>query len=196
MENDRVILEKIEIILNNLILNKALSSKIREFFLSYLEPHRDFHTFKSRDEYIKYQKKTKITLRSYLTLDNEYVKSLEELEIANTLYEQGINYIYEDDYKIKTADIHHRQYKPDFFFRFDIYIEHFGIDRNMQTAPSVDNPKYIADMNWKIQIHEKYKTKLIQTFSYEKNENQLRTSLINKLKGFGVRCKPIDQRSF
>ena len=59
------------------------------------------------------------------------MKSYGEVEIANFLYLNGIEYIYESPYKIDTRTKEFGQYKPDFYLPdYDIYIEYFGIDRN------------------------------------------------------------------
>lgn len=64
------------------------------------------------------------------TLQNEQVKSLEEVSIANFLFLNGVRYEYERAYPFESADPEHRSYKLDFYLPdYDLYIEHFGIDR-------------------------------------------------------------------
>jgi DNA helicase-4 len=75
---------------------------------------------------------------------------------------------------------------------YDIYIEHFGIGRDGQTAPAVDSKKYLADMKWKINLHSEHSTTLVQTFSYEKSEGTFLTNLKKKLQEHGVNFETID----
>ena len=63
------------------------------------------------DNYIKEQTKRR---RNYLkTLNGEYCKSKEEVDIANFLYLNGIEYKYEKVFEKKVGD--NRSYKPDFW---------------------------------------------------------------------------------
>ena len=113
------------------------------------------------------------------TLKNEFVKSNEELVIANYLFTNGINYEYERPYEIETSTIDKRQYTPDFYLPdYGIYIEHYGIDRD-GNAPQYDkttSEEYVRSMQWKRQIHSDNQTKCIETFSYEFNDCLLYTS--------------------
>jgi len=158
-------------------------------------PYKNESEFKSIGEYYDYQKsygiktlKHKVIIKgekqgkTLLTLKEEIVKSHQELVIANFLTLNGINYLYEEPYEHKTETSEKRQYQPDFFLPdYKIYIEHFGIDRNNKTAPYVDNKEYIEGIKWKIELHAKYNTPLIQTFSYEFSENNLLELLKEKL---------------
>ncbi len=48
------------------------------------------------------------------TLQGEKVKSYEELQIANWLYENGVEYEYEPVYEPKLPETGRRDYQPDF----------------------------------------------------------------------------------
>lgn len=130
------------------------------------------------------------------TLKNEFVKSNEELVIANYLFINGIKYKYEKPYEIKTSTIDKRQYTPDFYLPdYGIYIEHYGIDRN-GNAPQYDkeaSDEYVRSMNWKRQIHSENQTKCIETFSYEFNEGIIFDNLKAHLLENGVEFKPLSQ---
>lgn len=130
------------------------------------------------------------------TLKNEFVKSNEELVIANYLFTNGINYEYEKPYEIETSTIDKRQYTPDFYLPdYGIYIEHYGIDRN-ETAPQYDkqaSDEYVRSMYWKRQIHSEYHTKCIETFSYEFSEGIIFENLKARLLENGVEFKPLSQ---
>lgn len=45
----------------------------------------------------------------------------------------------------------------------------------------VDRDEYLASMEWKRQVHAEHETSLIETFSYERQEGRLLTSLAEKL---------------
>jgi DNA helicase-4 len=155
---------------------------ITEYFLFDLIPYKSIFEFNSFGEYIDYIKK--YDLRS---LKGDKVKSLEECYIANYLYVNGINYLYENPYEVKTASKLRRQYKPDFFLpEYGIYIEHFGIDRRGRTAPYIQQSEYNEQMSWKRNIHKTNRTTLIETYSYERQEGQLLTNLEKKLRQKGV----------
>ena len=123
--------------------------------------------------------------------------------LANFLYINGIKYEYEAPYKHKTSDNTYRQYRPDFYLPdYDIYIEHFGIDRKGETHFSNNKEqnvqqtnRYRTEMEWKRDLHKRHKTILIETFSYEFNEGSWETLLMEKLKAHKVRfeLRPIEE---
>ncbi len=124
------------------------------------------------------------------TLQGEKVKSYEELQIANWLYENGVGYEYEPIYEHKVSEVGRRDYQPDFrLTESGIYIEHFGVRREkardgserLVTAPFVDHDEYLAGMDWKRKVHAEHQTTLIETYSYERQEGRLLTGLAEKL---------------
>jgi len=160
---------------------------VKDYFLIYYLSYKSKFEFNSRGEYLQYLKSNEVR-----ALNGDLMKSFEECEIANYLYINGVNYLYEEPYKFKTADSKHRQYKPDFFLPdYDIYIEHFGIDRNGRTPPWIPQDKYIEEMEWKENTHKKHNTTLIKTYSFEKKEGTLLSDLQSKLIEKGVVLQPI-----
>ena len=144
--------------------------------------------FKKKHDYYTYIEK--LDLR---TLQGEQVKSFEELMIANWLYENGIEYDYEPNYKHKVSEGGYRDYCPDFrLTKSGVYIEHFGVRRHkkpdgtyeLSTAPFVDRDEYLQGMAWKRDVHAEHGTTLIETFSYERQEGQLLEALAEKLADF------------
>jgi len=157
------------------------------YFAYHLRPYRSAFEFSSFGEYIDYIKENQIR-----SLKDDPVKSYEECEIANFLYLNGINYDYERNYEIPTASREHRQYQPDFYLpNYEIYIEHFGINKKGEPAPFVNKEKYLQEMAWKRNIHKKYGTKLVETFSYEKTEGILLSNLERTLRSHGVKFQRI-----
>ena len=125
------------------------------------------------------------------TLQWEFLKSMEEVEIANFLFLNGINYTYEKPYQIDTTSSEYWQYRPDFYLDdYDIYIEHYWIDKYWNVPKffwdwiwwyDVTNKKYNDWIEWKKNLHKENKTKLICTYSYENKEGILFKNLEEKL---------------
>jgi len=186
-ESDRGYKEFINSLVGDIFNSKNHSENIREFFVSHAKPYKDQFSFKDQGDYFKYLKSSEI-----LTLKGERVRSFEELEIANYLYVNGVNYKYEQQYEFDTATIKYRQYKPDFFIvDYGIYLEHFAINRNGKTPPFIDEDEYLAGIEWKRNIHQLNKTSLLETYSYQKKEGTLTELLGVKLQELGVIFNPI-----
>lgn len=162
----------------------------RQWVLDYLGYYRyrevNPFDFKTRGEYFEY-----IQANEIRTLKGEMVKGLGECWIANHLFMLGVAYEYEADYEHETRSPDHRQYQPDFYLPdCGVYLEHWGIDREGNTAPYVSRAKYHKGMDWKRRTHEKYGTRLIETFHYEYAEGCLLTGLREKLTEAGVKFNP------
>ena len=83
-------------------------------------------SFDTIEEYEEYTEESPPT-----SLKGERLKSYSEVDVANFLYLNGIEYEYEAKYKFDTATIEYSQYKPDFYLpQYDIYIEMFGTNEN------------------------------------------------------------------
>jgi len=157
-------------------------SLLNEFFISYNKAFRDQFDFEDLGQYYSY-----VRTINKITLNNESVKSFEELELANFFYVNGINYQYEPSYEHNVASKEYRQYKPDFYLPdYGIYIEHFAMDAQGQTPSFINEAEYLASREWKLQIHEHYKTTLIETFSHQKRAGTLTSILRQKLIDSGV----------
>ena len=103
------------------------------------------------------------------TLNNELLRSQEEVNIANFLYLHQIEYEYEPFYQYRILDSN-KPYTPDFVIRQGdkvTYIEHFGITQSGTNSlySESDLEKYKKRINDKITLHKKHKTDLIYTFS-------------------------------
>ena len=129
---------------------------------------------------------------SQKTLQGEVVKSIGELEIANFLFINKINYVYERPYP-GTADESHRVYKPDFYLvDYDIYLEHFGIDKqgHVPWLSQEDEKKYLDGMAWKRALHKQRGTRLIETYSWYLTDGILLARLEELLSENHVAMKP------
>lgn len=154
--------------------NKTSFSEEYKLFDNYYDYHNYMYKRKyinsntTMDNYIKEQAKRR---RNYLkTLNGEYCKSKEEVDIANFLYLNNIDYQYEKGYK-KLDNL--KIYKPDFYIEQNNnynYIEHFGIDKvnktnNHYTKEELTN--YLKNMKLKEKYHcdEKIEDLFIITYS-------------------------------
>lgn len=164
---------------------RALAQLIIQWFLDLFTPYRSQWDFQNLGEYYEY-----VEAHELRTLQGERVKSFEECEIANWLFQNGIAYEYEPVYPHQIPGNGRRAYQPDFrLTESGIYIEHFGVRRRRQddgadylyTAPGIDRDKYLADMEWKRDVHRSHGTLLTETFSYERDEGSLTAALAAKL---------------
>lgn len=98
----------------------------------------------------------------FWTLQGDVVKSRGEQVIANWLFYNGVEYVYEASYKVDLADPTHRQYKPDFYLPGpDAYLEHWALDAAGEPPPSFKG--YKEGMTWKLGVHAANKTTLLET---------------------------------
>ena len=155
---------------------------------------KDEFFFKTEKDYKEY-----IEINPPVTIKGEIVKSFGELEIANYLFSNNINYIYEDLYKYHTDTTEYGMYHPDFYLPdYDIYIEYYGIDRegnvpNYFSSRHGKSPKeeYNDGIKWKRELHKEHNTTLIETYYYENKEGNLKANLETKLKSNGVALDPL-----
>ena len=158
------------------------SSLIVSFLSFHRYPAKFREDFDTQKDYLRYMAKMEP-----VTLNEEWVKSFEEVLIADWLTIHGINYEYEKPYEHKTSTRARRQYQPDFYLTdYGIYLEHFGIDRNGKTAPWMNQAEYNRGIKWKRELHRQHKTKLIETYSWERMEGVLSSNLKKKLEKAGV----------
>lgn len=149
--------------------------------------------FKTKEEYEEYLK-----FNPPITLCGNEVKSYGEMDIANFLTQNGIQYIYEQPYKIDTRTEIYGQYHPDFYLPdYDIYIEYFGINRNGEVPPwfsaygtTTASQHYLDSIEWKRNLHQSNGTKMIECFAYEKSEGTLLENLHRNLINFEVCITP------
>lgn len=149
--------------------------------------------FKTQAEYEEY-----LRLNPPTTINSETVKSYGEMDVANFLAQNGIQYIYEYPYEIDTRTSEYGQYNPDFYLpEYDIYIEYFGINKNGE-VPSffkgangmTATQTYQASMKWKRETHSANNTILIECYAYEKFDGVLLDNLKEKLVAKGVKLTP------
>ena len=146
--------------------------------------------FATKNDFFNYEQELK-----NIGLDGRKYKSQQEMYIANFFCLFNINYAYEKHYPLEPEDRNptYGVYQPDFYLTdYQIWHEHYGIDRNGDVAKGVKRDQYHAGMTWKDSIHEKYKTRLIKSFSYEASEGCLIRNLKQRLLTEGVEMKERD----
>ena len=174
-------------ILAGLVAAEEVSDAVLRWFMGQFAPYRSHQEFSNWGEYWDYVRRFDIR-----SLNGERVRSMEECEIANFLYLNGVPYEYEAPYEHHTATPEKGQYRPDFHLtKAGIYIEHFGVDAEGRTAPFVDEEKYLQAMEWKRRLHEEKGTVLIETFSHERAAGALIRNLREKLAAHGVALSPL-----
>ncbi|MBR5623810.1 UvrD-helicase domain-containing protein [bacterium] len=181
------------------------------FFGCYLTIPGNVWDFDSLGRQYEYERRSELeTLKSkYLrakagkyeqdkrTLQGEFVKSREEVQIANFLFLHGVEYEYESLYPhLSEEDTRFRKaYRPDFYLSgYDIYLEHFGVDREGR-APQLSRAeelKYQDGMKWKRELHARNNTKLLETYSWYTREGILLEMLEKTLREAGVQLKEPD----
>jgi DNA helicase-4 len=162
-------------------------SRLVDFISLTPEPVDPF-TIKTQAEYEAYVRDNELR-----TLNDELVKGYQELVIANFMYLNGIPYTYEARYVSKRRIEVGFDYSPDFHLDgTDIYIEHFGINREGHTRPDIDAHQYNEEMKSKRALHIECRTTLVETFHYEWVEETLTSGLGKKLKHLGVEFNPIN----
>lgn len=125
------------------------------------------------------------------TLNNEVLRSMEEVQIANFLYLNQIEYEYEPMYQYRILDAN-KPYTPDFLIRQGdnvTYIEHFGIteDGCSSRYNKEQLDKYKSTINDKVSLHRKHKTDLIYTFSQYRDGREMLEHLRDMLLSHGYK---------
>ena len=172
--------------------NESLVNNLIMFFASYFDaPYEgsDLNSF-----FNKIAKSNFSTMRSELnefqrevvdrrtkktvTIQNEVMRSHQEVEIANFLYLHNIDYEYEPIYRYDIA-MARKPYTPDFIIRQGdkvAYIEHFGITQDGKNDRFSDDAlsAYKKAINDKVALHKMHGTTLIYSFSkYSDNRSLL-----------------------
>lgn len=122
------------------------------------------------------------------------MRSHQEVEIANFLYLNNIDYEYEPMYKYDIL-FSKKPYTPDFIIRQGdkvAYIEHFGITQDGKNDRFSDDQleAYKKAINDKINLHRQHGTKLIYTFSQYSDRKSLLEHLQEELENNGFELHP------
>lgn len=167
----------------NILENPELVDKLILFFGSYFDAPYEGEDLNSFFNYIA--KADFSTLRGNMseyteeiihertgkriTIARETLRSSQEVRIANFLFLNNIDYVYEKPYPYN-IQYSHKVYTPDFTITQGdkvAYIEHFGITQNGKNSRYSDEEleRYKKAVNDKVKLHRKHHTDLIYTFS-------------------------------
>lgn len=193
---------------NSILKNESLVNNLIMFFASYFDaPYegKDLNSF-----FNKIAKSNFATMRSDLnefklqvidirtkksvTIQSEVMRSHQEVEIANFLYLNNIDYEYEPMYKYDIL-FSKKPYTPDFIIRQGnrvAYIEHFGITQDGKNDRFSDDQleAYKKAINDKINLHRQHGTNLIYTFSQYSDRRSLLEHLQEELENNGFELHP------
>ncbi|MGE4572571.1 MAG: UvrD-helicase domain-containing protein [Candidatus Izemoplasmatales bacterium] len=127
------------------------------------------------------------------TIKHEVMRSLEEVQIANFLYLNHVEYEYEKAYPFNLHGSN-KVYTPDFTIHNQgekTYLEHFGIsesgENNRYSKEELDT--YKKHINDKIKLHNMRNTKLIYTFSSYNDGLPTVVHLKKQLEELGIELK-------
>lgn len=128
-----------------------------------------------------------------ITIAREILRSSQEVRIANFLYLNNIEYVYEKPYPYN-IQYSHKPYTPDFTITQGdkvAYIEHFGIteDGRNNRYSEEELKRYKKAVNDKVLLHRKHKTDLIYTFSSYKDGRDLLEHLNEELLKHGFKLE-------
>lgn len=135
-----------------------------------------------------------IRTKKAVTIQSEIMRSAQEVEIANFLYLNGIDYEYEPLYKYD-IQFARKPYTPDFVIRQDgreAYLEHFGITQDGRNNRYSDNElqAYKHAINDKVRLHKSHGTTLLYTFSAYNDRRPITDHLQEQLYKAGFELRP------
>ena len=128
-----------------------------------------------------------------VTIQNEIVRSFQEVEIANFLYLHGLDYEYEPLYPY-TLPGSRKPYTPDFIIKQDehvCYLEHFGLSEDGENGRYTPEElsRYKSTAHAKVALHRQHGTGLICTFSSYRDHRPLTAHLEEQLEKHGFRLE-------
>ena len=199
---------------DSVLQNQKLVDDLIKFFATYFDApiqaknkvelyeklaSSNFSTLKSELGEIDYQNELKNSRdKKHTTIQNEILRSQEEVQIANFLYLNNIEYEYEPRYPFHIEGSK-KPYTPDFIIRQngkEAYIEHFGITQsgNSNRYSKEDLEKYKKAVHDKVDLHKQHGTTLLYTFSDFTDGRPLLEHLKDQLEKVGFTLIPRDNR--
>jgi len=155
----------------------------------------DYETLKSgAGDYL--EKAMRKSDKSMRTLTGEFLRSVQETQIANYLYLHSLDYEYEPVYKHPIPGAR-KKYTPDFIIRqgeHTAYLEHYAISEtgyNMLFTPE-QRAKYSRQIANKRKLHKDCGTTLLETWSFYKDRRHLKEHLREVLETEGFVLKERD----
>ena len=154
---------------------------------------QDFETLRSGlGEYIKKveQQRTKKTR----TITGEYLRSMQEVQIANFLYLNGLDYEYERVYPFGSPS-RNKKYTPDFYIsqgEHSVWLEHYALSESGYNSLFIpqQRQRYLRAISDKRRLHKTNKTTLLETWSFYTDWRPLLDHLKEVLENEGFILKP------
>ena len=214
VQNDKLYFVLEDYFRDTVLQNQRLVVDLVKFFSTYFDPpintkdktilydkltSSNLYTLKSEIGGINYKVELKNERsKEYRTIQDEVLRSYEEVQIANFLYLNNIDYEYEPRYKYN-IDGAKKPYTPDFIIHQDdkeAYIEHFGITQSGASNRYSDEElkKYRKAVHDKVDLHKKHGTTLLYTFSEFDDGLPLLEHLKKQLEWAGFVLKPRDNK--
>lgn len=154
---------------------------------------QDFETLKSGlGEYIK--KVERQRTKNARTITGEYLRSMQEVQIANFLYLNGLDYEYERVYPFGSPS-RNKKYTPDFYIsqgEHSAWLEHYALSEsgyNSLFTPQ-QRGRYLRAIRDKRRLHKTNRTTLLETWSFYTDRRPLLEHLKEVLEGEGFILKP------
>ena len=146
----------------------------------------DPFAFENEGEYEAY-----IQNHELRTINNELVNSYQEVLIANWLFLNSVEYIYNHSYVPKCNATLSFAHQPDFYIvGTGIYLEHFSITRDGITRSNINIEKYNEEIALKTKMHEACGTTLLATYYFDWAEGNLDKRLTHLFTEAGVQLAP------
>ena len=159
---------------------------------------QDFETLKSGlGEYIK--KVEQQRSKRVKTITGEYLRSVQEVQIANFLYLNGLDYEYEKVYEYDSPS-RNKKYTPDFYImqgEHSAWLEHYSLSESgynsIYTPQQIE--KYKKSIHDKRALHSSFKTTLIETWSVYNDRKPLLDHLKESLEkeGFVLKARDFEE---
>ena len=162
------------------------------FVTVYAKDVIDKYSYEDYKKYVSEVKRDRKLFRDktyFKTIKGDYVRSFEELSIANYLFINGVNYVYERTYPfdIESEKGEFVSYVPDFYYPdINVYHEHFAVD---SSGRSIFGNKYVEDMVLKRNTHKRNGTELFETTSAMFKSGKIFSRLRGFFEGKGIILK-------
>ena len=205
-----------EILEKSIFDNKALMRNLVLFLGYYFDLAEDVFKFENLNQYHQYKAAQDYeTLKSGLgeyvkrvenqrskkikTITGEYLRSVQEVQIANFLYLNGLDYEYERVYPFGSPS-NRKKYTPDFYIsqgEHSVWLEHYALSEsgyNYIFTPA-QIKRYKKQIRDKREWHRAHKTKLLETWSLYRDKRPLLEHLKEMLvqEGFVLKQRNLDE---
>lgn len=133
-----------------------------------------------------------------VSIAHETLRSVQEVRIANFLFMNGIDYVYEKIYPYNMRYTY-KPYTPDFTITQGdktVYVEHFGITENGWNSRYTEEQlaRYKKEIDDKIRLHRRHHTDLVYTYSEYNDGRDYLDHLQEMLVAQGIEFRPRTSR--